>query len=66
MRCRRGLTAAQLKLMRMHLETRAATLAGQLTALTGLPFGSIRPDHASIPEIPAVKADDAPHNGRAS
>jgi outer membrane protein TolC len=51
------LTGAQLKLKRLHLETRAATLAKQLAALTGLPTGSITPDHASIPEIPAVKAD---------
>jgi outer membrane protein TolC len=54
------LTAAQLKLKRMHLETRAATLSSQLAALTGLPVGSITPDHASIPEIPAVKAGEAP------
>ncbi|MGD0522668.1 MAG: TolC family protein [Terracidiphilus sp.] len=52
------LTAAQLKLKRLHLETRAATLARQLAVLTGLPVGSITPDHASIPEIPVVKADD--------
>jgi outer membrane protein TolC len=51
------LTAAQLKLKRLHLETRAATLSKQLAALTGLPVNSIAPDHASIPEIPAVKAD---------
>jgi outer membrane protein TolC len=55
------LTAAQLKLRRLHLETRAATLSKQLAALTGLPVGSITPDHASIPEIPAVKADQAEH-----
>jgi len=55
------LTAAQLKLKRLHLETRAATLARQLASLTGLPVGSITPDHASIPEIPAVKADEAAH-----
>jgi outer membrane protein TolC len=54
------LTAAQLKLKRLHLETRAATLSKQLATLTGLPTGSITPDHASIPEIPAVKADEAP------
>ncbi len=53
------LTAAQLKLKRMHLETRAATLSQQLAALTGLPASSITPDHASIPEIPEVKADEA-------
>ncbi len=54
------LTAAQLKLSRLHLETRSATLAKQLATLTGLPVGSIVPDHASIPEIPAVSADEAP------
>jgi outer membrane protein TolC len=55
------LKAAQLKLERLHLETRAATLAKQLAALTGLPVGSITPDHASIPDIPEVKAGDAQH-----
>jgi outer membrane protein TolC len=54
------LTAAQLKLSRLHLETRSATLAKQLATLTGLPVGSIAPDHASIPEIPAISADQAP------
>ncbi len=53
------LTAAQLKLNRLHLETRAATLSKQLAVLTGLPVGSITPDHASIPEIPAVTGDRA-------
>ncbi len=53
------LTAAQLKLKRLHMETRAATLTEQLATLTGLPTASIAPDHASIPEIPAVKAIDA-------
>jgi outer membrane protein TolC len=52
------LTAAQLKLRRLHLETRAATLSKQLAVLTGLPIGSILPDHASIPEIPQVKASE--------
>jgi len=54
------LTAAQLKLSRLHLETRNATLAKQLATLTGLPDGSILPDHSSIPEIPAVSAGEAP------
>ena len=54
------LTAAQLKLVRLHLETRAATLSKQLAIVTGLPVGSITPDHASIPEIPAVTADERP------
>lgn len=53
------LTAAQLKLSRLHLETRAATLSKQLAQLTGLPVGSITPDPASIPEIPAVTGDRA-------
>jgi len=52
------LTAAQLKLKRLHLETRTATLSKQLATLTGLPVGSITPDHASIPEIPAIRADE--------
>jgi outer membrane protein TolC len=52
------LTAAQLKLSRLHLETRSATLAEQLATLTGLPAGSVVPDHASIPEIPAVSAGE--------
>jgi outer membrane protein TolC len=56
------LTAAQLKLKRIHLETRAATLAQQLAALTGLPLNSITPDHASIPEIPAVTGDAPRHS----
>jgi outer membrane protein TolC len=56
------LKVAQLKLQRLHLETRAATLAKQLAVLTGMPVGSILPDHASIPEIPAVTADEAPRN----
>ncbi len=54
------LTAAQMKLKGLHLETRAATLAKQLATLTGLPVGSIAPDHASIPEVPALSAD-GPH-----
>jgi outer membrane protein TolC len=52
------LTAAQLSLKLIHLETRAATLDQQLATLTGLPPHSITPDRASIPEIPAVKAGD--------
>ena len=55
------LTAAQLKLRRMHMENRSSILANQLAALTGLPPGSITPDHTSIPEIPAVRAGEAAH-----
>jgi outer membrane protein TolC len=54
------LRVAELKLQTSHLETRAATLAKQVSVLTGLPVASILPDHASIPEIPAITADQAP------
>jgi outer membrane protein TolC len=54
------LDAAQLKLKRLHLETREGTLSKQIAVLTGLPVGSITPDRASIPEIPAVKANEEP------
>ena len=56
------LTAANLKLQRLHLETRAATLSKQLAVLTGLPLGSIFPDHASIPEIPEITAEETPRS----
>lgn len=56
------LTAAQIKLSELHLETRAATLAKQLADLTGLPNGSIKPDHASIPEIPEISGDTRPQD----
>jgi outer membrane protein TolC len=51
------LTAATLKLARIHLESRAGNLANQLATLTGLPVGSITTDTASIPEIPQLRAD---------
>jgi outer membrane protein TolC len=51
------LTAAQIKLKRLHLETRAANLEKQLEELTGLTQGSIKVDHASIPEIPQVHGE---------
>jgi outer membrane protein TolC len=54
------LKAAQITLQTRHLETRAATLAKQLAVFTGLPVASILTDHASIPEIPAITADQAP------
>jgi outer membrane protein TolC len=52
------LTAAQVRLKRLHLETRAAVLTKQLAVLTGLPDGSIAPDHATIPEVPQIRAGD--------
>jgi len=54
------LTAAELKLKRLHLESRSATVSKQLAVLTALPVGSITPDHASIPEVPAITAADSP------
>ena len=56
------LTAAEIKLRRLHLETRQKTLSTQLAALTGLPVGSITPDHASIPEIPRLTGNEKPRN----
>jgi outer membrane protein TolC len=55
------LTAANLKLARLHLQTRAGTLSKQLATLTGLPAGSISPDQASIPQIPKIGADLKPN-----
>ncbi len=54
------LTRAQIKLKRLHLETRAGTLGKQLATLSALPMGSITPDHASIPVIPAVSGELGP------
>jgi outer membrane protein TolC len=54
------LTAAQIKLKREQLDARAGTLVQQLSALTGLPAGSILPEHASIPEVPQVTGDTPP------
>jgi len=54
------LMAAQVRLRNEQLVARAGTLAMQLATLTGLPVGSILPDHASIPEIPRVDGDVTP------
>jgi outer membrane protein TolC len=51
------LTAANIKLARIHLEARAARLSKQLSNLTGMPLNAISPDHASIPEIPQVRGE---------
>lgn len=56
-----NLTAAELELKCLHLEARAGTLAKELAAITGLPVDSIVPDHASIPEIPEVRASERKH-----
>lgn len=53
------LTAANVRLKRIHLEARAGVLAKELSELTGLPLGSITPQHSSIPEIPQVNGDVA-------
>ena len=51
------LTAAEIKLKRLQLESRAGTLATQLASLTGLPAESMMPVHASIPEIPKINGN---------
>jgi len=51
------LTAAELKLKRLHLEARLKTLRQQLSSLTSLPAQVILSDPASIPEIPAIRPD---------
>jgi outer membrane protein TolC len=51
------LAAKQIKLKRIHLDARATLLEKQLTILTGLPEGSIKIDHGSIPEIPQIRGD---------
>jgi outer membrane protein TolC len=51
------LTAAELKLRLIHLESRSSVLAKQLSVLTDLPVATIATDHATIPEIPQVHAD---------
>lgn len=56
------LTAAKLKLNRLHLESRAATLTKQLSMLTGLPAGSIVVDGRSIPQIPTVSGEAQPRD----
>jgi len=53
------LAAAQLKLNRIHLDSRAGSLVAQIASLTGLPVASIQTQTGSIPAIPAVHADDA-------
>ncbi len=55
------LRVAEIKLNRIHLETRAANLDKELSVLTGLPQGSIKVDHASIPEIPQIDGNTARH-----
>jgi outer membrane protein TolC len=54
------LTAAEIRLKRLHLESRSRNLEKQLSILTGLPLGSILIDHNSIPEIPQIRADQHP------
>jgi outer membrane protein TolC len=55
------LTSAEIRLKREHQGSRAGTLANTLSTLTGLPTGSISPDHGSIPEIPRVGAEEHTH-----
>ena len=51
------LSAAELKLKRLHLATRIGTLRQQLASLTDLPAETIACDPASVPEVPAIRPD---------
>jgi outer membrane protein TolC len=53
------LTLAQMRLKRIQLEAHAEELLSQLAALTGLKASEIHLDHASIPEIPELRANVA-------
>jgi outer membrane protein TolC len=53
------LSAAQVRLRRIHLEARERSLAKQLAAFTGLPESSITTEHSSIPEIPKINGEAA-------
>jgi outer membrane protein TolC len=54
------LAAAEIKLKLQHLEGRERNLEKQLATLTGLPFGSIVTDCASIPDIPQFHGNFSP------
>ena len=57
------LTAANIKLKRdAPGRPRRHIWPSSLSTLTGLPTGSITPDHASIPEIPAGPRPSEPHD----
>ena len=56
------LTAAEMRLKRIHLESRARNQEKQLSILTGLPIGSIQVDHKSIPEIPQIQGPSGPRD----
>src|SRR4029078_5731460 len=43
----------------MPLQARAPVVEKQLSVLSGLPLGSIKVDHASIPEIPQIRGLDS-------
>ncbi len=53
------LTDAQLRISLLHLKSRAAGLASQIAALTGLPAASITTEHSSIPEVPALHGNES-------
>lgn len=54
------LTLAQMRFKRIQLEAHADSLTSELIALTGLNAGAIHLDHASIPEIPELRANATP------
>jgi len=54
------LTAAQIRLRRIHIEGRLKTVSRQLAILTGLPESTLQTDRASIPEIPKISGEIQP------
>jgi outer membrane protein TolC len=57
------LSAAELKLKRMHLGSRMGTLRQLIASLTGLPAENLDSDPTSIPEVPVIRPDM--HSGEA-
>ena len=53
------LTVAELELKSVHLEARAGELVQQLAMIAGIAEASFALDHESIPDIPAVSAEES-------
>lgn len=53
------LSAANIKLKQIHLESRKRSILEQLAALTGLPASAISTISSSIPQIPRINPDTA-------
>lgn len=53
------LTAAEIRMHRMQLESRAETLRAQLATLTGMAIEQIKVQHDSIPAVPELRGMQA-------